>query len=197
MQQLRNGRALVIDLELTCWAEGVPPPGQRREILEIGLVEIDTQDLVIRREGSWLVRPVASAVTPYCTELTGITAEEVAKEGRPLDEVLRSVANEFGPARKSLLAWGDDWHAIDEDCRALGCENPFPRDASLNIGRVGSLLWSGSARMGLDEARNALGLDDVPGRHRALADARAAAQVVLEMSRLARAFAHRPAAPMP
>lgn len=186
MLQLRNGKALLIDLEMTCWEGGVVPPGMRREVLEIGLVEIDTKEMVIAREGSWLVRPIASEVTPYCSALTGITPEEVARDGRPLREVLRTIANEFGPARKSLLAWGDDWSPIEIDCRHQDCQNPFPRDAFLNVGHVASLLWSGSGRLGLDDARVALGKPDVPGRHRALPDARATAEVVIEMSRLVR-----------
>ena len=190
MLELRNGRVLVIDLELTCWEGDAVPPGQRREIVEIGLVEIDMKDLAIRRESSWLVRPMASSVTPYCTSLTGITPEEVASGGRRLGEVLRSIANEFGPTRKPLLAWGDDWHAIDEDCRAAGCANPFPQEAFLNIGRVGSLLWSGNARLGLDEARVTLDLPEIQGRHRALPDARATADLVIAMARLVRGYGY-------
>lgn len=185
MSNLRTGRALFIDVEMACW-DGPNPAGMRNEIIEFGLVEVDTQKLVVLREGQYLVQPVAAEISAYCTTLTGISAEEVSRDGRPLGEVVRTMARHFGPARKPLLAWGDDWRCVQQDCEEVGCENPFPREAFTNIGHVGSLLWSGAGRLGLDAARSLLGLEPPNGRHRALVDARATAHLYIAFATMAR-----------
>lgn len=184
--QLRTGRVLFIDVEMTCWEDGLPPLGMRREIIEFGLVEVDVKDLRVLREGSWLVRPKNSEVSAHCTSITGIDAAMLSKDGRPLQEVLRTIAKEFGPARKPLLAWGDDWTCIEADCQASNCENPFPRDAFLDMGRMGTLLWGGEGRLGLDAARAGFDLAEPPSRHRALPDARATAELYMEMASMIR-----------
>jgi len=196
MSVLRTGRALFIDVEMTCW-KGEIPPGQRREIIEFGLVEVDTAELVILREATYLVRPRVSEVSEYCTALTGITPQEVKRDGRPLEEVLRTMAKDFGPARKPLLAWGNDWVCLQEDCEAAGCVNPFPREAFTDIGRVGTLLWGSGGRLGLDKARAILGLESPDGRHRALIDARATAELYMSMATMVRAYAVTPERNMP
>lgn len=183
---LRTGRVLFIDVEMTCWESGLPPPGMCREVIELGLVEVDAKDLRVLREGAWLVRPQRSEVSEYCTTITGLDASTLAKQGRTLQEVLRSIAKEFGPARKPLLAWGDDWNCIEADCIAARCENPFPRDAFLDLGRMGTLLWGGDGRLGLDAARASFDLPEPDGRHRALPDARATAELYIGMARMMR-----------
>ncbi len=66
----------VVDVEATCWQDG-PPDGQVSEIIEIGLTTVDLS--LGQRIGRHriLVRPQRSAVSAFCTELTGLTQAEV------------------------------------------------------------------------------------------------------------------------
>src|ERR1700722_19196908 len=99
-------RSLYIDVEQTCWA-GPPPPGMRQEIIEIGIVEMDLQTLEITRESAHFVRPRRWEISDRCTELTGITRDDI-KDARPFSEVIATVTREFSPARTLSCAWGND-----------------------------------------------------------------------------------------
>ena len=70
-------RLLCVDVEMTCW-EGEPPAGEVPEMIAIGIVDLRTDDLEIRREQSFLIRPQFSVISPFCSTLTGITPKEAA-----------------------------------------------------------------------------------------------------------------------
>lgn len=194
MQAFKTSRALVLDVEATCWEGGIPPAGMRSEIIEIGIVEIDLDAFAVSREASYLVRPSASEISAYCSELTGITPERMKAGGRPFKEVLRTLAGHFGPARKCLLAWGDDWSDIESACRDLGEENPFPRDGFVNLGLMATLLAGAGRRLGLYEAMDALGVEATGRRHSGLDDARNAGKFFLSVAEQSRPLLSRPAA---
>lgn len=176
--RFRTDVALSIDIEMTCW-EGEPPEGMRPEIIQIGLVEVDFENLRLGREARLYVRPYRSTVSPYCTRLTGITPDILKRDGRPLGEVLRTIAKDWGPRHKSLLSWGSDWHAIEAECREVKCGNPFPSDGAVNIGQIFTLLHGARYRLGLYAALQAAGIEPVGSRHDGLDDARNAGLLAL------------------
>jgi len=171
MNNLRNDRFLCFDLELTCWS-GAPPAGQRPEIIEIGIVEVASADFSILREERYLVRPRFSTASDFCAGLTGLTQGDLEGDGRPLPEVVRTLAKKFGPAHKRLVLWGDDWSAIERDCAALSVANPFPRDAVFDLGALMALTRARSARMSLTDALAEFGLAFEGRQHSAVDDAR-------------------------
>lgn len=187
MKKHRTDRILAIDTEWTCW-EGEPPPGMRPELIELGIVEADPSTFEIVRERSFLVRPLHSRVSPFCEQLTGISEDLLRSEGRPLHEVLRTVAKEFGPSRKAVVAWGDDWGGIDGECRAAGLVNPFPRELALNFGLIYAIAAGCSERPGLEQAVEAEGLGFDGRPHRAVPDASATMRVFLAFSARQRAL---------
>lgn len=70
----------VIDLECTCWEYQYEiPSNEVQEIIEVGIAIIDIADKSITKE-SFLVKPQFSRVTKFCTELTGLTFAELAKQ---------------------------------------------------------------------------------------------------------------------
>ena len=174
--RLRTDVALVLDVEETCW-EGDPPVGMAPEIIEIGVAELDLRELVVLREASLLVRPVRSVVSDSCTRLTGHTADDLRRKGRPIAEVLRTFSKNFGPSKKVLMSWGDDWKELARDAELAGVTNPFPREAFQNIGQMFTLLSGSKTRLGLTAALEAaeLGFDGVP--HRGVDDARNTARL--------------------
>jgi len=154
----------------------------RREIIEFGLVEWDPGERRIVREGRWLVRPRESVVGTYCTALTGITHDEARAQGRPLGEVVRTIAKAFGTLGKPSLAWGDDWEGIERECARVGAPNPFRREGFVNAGLVYGLMAGTETRPGLAAAAEALGVGRTGRAHSALDDARDALLVFEAMS---------------
>ncbi|MGY3581906.1 inhibitor of KinA sporulation pathway (predicted exonuclease) [Bradyrhizobium sp. USDA 4341] len=180
--RLRTDVALVLDVEETCW-DGPPPPGMSPEIIEIGVAELDVRELVILREASFLVRPMRSEVSAYCTALTGHTAESLRLVGRPIAEVLRTFSKNFGPSKKVLMSWGDDWKELARDAELAGVANPFPREAFQNIGQMLTLMSGSRTRLGLAAALEAAGLSFDGVRHRGVDDARNTAKLYAHYAR--------------
>jgi inhibitor of KinA sporulation pathway (predicted exonuclease) len=82
----------VVDVEATCW-DGRPPEGQTNEIIEIGLTVVDLEAVKRVAKHRILVRPARSAVSGFCTELTGLTQAEV-DGGVSFAEACRTLAKE-------------------------------------------------------------------------------------------------------
>jgi inhibitor of KinA sporulation pathway (predicted exonuclease) len=152
----------------------------RSEIIEIGIVEADTSSSEITRERSFLVRPAVSEISPFCTDLTGITPAAVRREGRPLDEILRTIGNEYGLA-KTVVTWGNDAGGIDRCCKEAGITNPFEATRFINVGQLLSLMIGEDRRVGLYEALHMLGVDETGRRHSGLDDARNTMLAYLEI----------------
>ncbi|MFD2474042.1 exonuclease domain-containing protein [Amycolatopsis silviterrae] len=114
----------VVDVEATCW-EKQPPPGQVSEIIEIGLTVVDLRAGERVAKHRILVRPARSEVSPFCTELTGLTPAEVAG-GLPFREACRTLAVRHRTAELSWASWGDyDRNQFTRQCRHTGTEYPF------------------------------------------------------------------------
>lgn len=127
----------VVDIEATCW-DGQPPPGAVSEIIEIGLTVVDLRaadGVSPARTGSRargrvarhriLVRPARSAVSAFCTELTGLTQAEV-DTGLSFAEACRLLASEHAAGIRPWASWGDyDRNQFTRQCRATGVRYPF------------------------------------------------------------------------
>jgi inhibitor of KinA sporulation pathway (predicted exonuclease) len=167
---IRTDKTLCLDLELTCWEGGTPPPGMVSEIIQVGIVEVDNRKLEISRKGMYYVKPVTSTVSEYCTALTGITQRTVDKQGRPFESVLRTIQKIFGPSNKMCLAWGNDdlaiadareWEPIASPFNFVDLAHQFTRDMGLEkTPSLQAALWimgkafSGRAHDALIDAEN-------------------------------------------
>ncbi|WP_461031486.1 3'-5' exonuclease [Streptomyces mayteni] len=114
----------VVDVEATCWS-GEPPAGQVSEIIEIGLTVVDLAARERLGRHRILVRPARSRVSPFCTELTGLTQAEV-DGGVSFAEACRLLAVEHEAGRRPWASWGDyDRNQFTRQCRAAGVPYPF------------------------------------------------------------------------
>lgn len=154
---VRDDRILFIDNELTCW-KGPPPEGESAEIIEIGVAELDVKTLEVTRSHSFLVRPVFSRVSDYCTELTGISVADLRRHGRPLSEVFAKIAKDFGSRSKQWQAWGADRRAIDRDAERKNLASPFSA-AFVDMGLDFKLALGSSQSIGLTDAMAMVGLE--------------------------------------
>jgi inhibitor of KinA sporulation pathway (predicted exonuclease) len=156
----------VIDVEATCW-DGQPPPGAVHEIIEIGLTVVDLSAGRRVSKHRVLVRPVRSAVSEFCTELTGLTQAEV-QQGVTFAEACRILVAEYGAGERPWASWGDyDRLQFDRQCQADGPAYPFGRPAErghTNAKAVFTEAYGLRRRPGMDQALQIAGLP-LEGRH--------------------------------
>jgi inhibitor of KinA sporulation pathway (predicted exonuclease) len=146
----------------------------QQEIIEIGIVEMDLLTLNITEEASYFVRPRRWEISPKCTELTGITTEDIRK-AKPLDEVLATLTKKFRPATKPCCTWGDDVTVISRTCTSLGFISPFRRPIDLSKVFQGAFVTKDQLSLGRAIQMLEMEFDGVP--HGALPDARNTARL--------------------
>jgi inhibitor of KinA sporulation pathway (predicted exonuclease) len=114
----------VIDVEATCW-EGPPPPGQVHEIIEIGLTVVDLTAGKRAGRHRILVRPERSAVSGFCTALTGLTQSQV-DSGVSFAAACKALAAQYDAGSRTWASWGDyDRKQFAAQCLDTAIEYPF------------------------------------------------------------------------
>lgn len=162
-------KILVIDLEATCW-RGEPPPGEESEIIEIGLCVLDVATGQREDQASILVRPVLSSVSDYCTELTTLTQEAVAK-GVSLREACRILETRYHTKERLWASYGDyDRKKLKAECESHGIDYPFG-PSHLNVKALLSVAYHLKKEPPLDKALHLLGFPLEGTHHRGDDDA--------------------------
>jgi len=180
MKPVRADSLLVFDLEVTCW-EGAPPQGKSPEIIEIGMVEVDAHELAITREASFLVRPSHLDLSDFCQKLTGITPAQLKAHGRPLEEVLNTLARKWGARNKLWTAWGRDDLQLVAETASRGIDLPI--GAFVDFELMFRVLIDGNLRIGLSDALQHFEISFDGRPHSGLDDARNTAQLAIEAIR--------------
>ncbi|MET8923884.1 exonuclease domain-containing protein [[Kitasatospora] papulosa] len=182
---MRHGPSLlnVMDVEATCW-DGRPPPGSVNEIIEIGLTVVDLSAGRRSSRHRVLVRPVRSAVSGFCTELTGLTQAEVDR-GVTFAEACRILVEEFGAGERPWASWGDyDRRQFARQSRADGVAYPFglPTERThTNAKAVFAESYGLRRKPGMDQALRIAGLPLEGRHHRGEDDAWNIAALVLDL----------------
>jgi inhibitor of KinA sporulation pathway (predicted exonuclease) len=165
----RLDEIVVIDLEATCW-RGPPPPGQVKEIIEIGVCVLETATLSRRGKASLLCRPSRSQVSPFCTELTTLTPEMVAG-GVPFAEACADLAARLGTPERTFASWGDfDRRLLEEQCAREGVKYPLS-PTHLNVKNLFALVHGLPEEIGMMQALRAAGVPHEGTHHRGHDDA--------------------------
>jgi inhibitor of KinA sporulation pathway (predicted exonuclease) len=162
-------RILVVDVEATCW-DGPVPEGQANDIIEIGIAVLDvaTAERIDRR--GILVRPERSSVSPFCTELTTLTQEDVAS-GISFAEACAVLRTEYGAHERVWASWGEyDRQQFERQCAALGVPYPFGT-RHLNVKTLYSLARALPRELGMAGALADAGLPLEGTHHRGVDDA--------------------------
>ncbi|WP_256105193.1 3'-5' exonuclease [Streptomyces sp. ODS05-4] len=170
----------VVDVEATCWP-GQPPPGAVSEIIEIGLTVVDLAAGERRARHRILVRPQRSAVSAFCTELTGLTPAEVAR-GTSFAEACRLLAAEHRAGERPWASWGDyDRRQFTRQCAATPAPYPFGRRHT-NAKAVFTEAYGLRRRPGMAQALELAGLPLEGRHHRGEDDAWNIAALVLDLA---------------
>lgn len=175
-----TGLLNVVDVEATCW-DGETPPGAVSEIIEIGLTVVDLASSERRARHRVLVRPARSTVSEFCTELTGLTQDEV-DTGVSFAEACRLLATEHEAGVRAWASWGDyDRKQFLTQCEATRTTYPFGQ-CHTNAKLVFSEAYSLKRRQGMAAALRIAGLPLEGRHHRGEDDAWNIAALVLDIA---------------
>jgi inhibitor of KinA sporulation pathway (predicted exonuclease) len=176
--RISNDYYLIVDLEATCSDIGAVPRHEM-EIIEIGAVMQSSRTFEIESEFQTFVRPVRHPeLTEFCTELTGITQDDVANA--PLFREALDAMKQWMYAFEDALfcSWGDyDRNQFMRDCEYHRIDYPF-RSGHLNLKAEFSRTLGRRKKLGIAEAVRHLGLKFEGSHHRGLDDARNIARIV-------------------
>jgi len=181
-EAITKGEIVIYDTEWTSW-EGYYEsrwtlPGKNREIIQIGGVKLDAED-DFRELAAFqvLIKPQKHPVlSDYIIELTGITQEQVDREGVSFDDALLAFVNFAEGGR--LCSFGTDHIAVRENC--VLHEKPAPKIFDVEVNLREYLLKRGIIKEDWfsSDLPSRLGLDLQPSAHDALNDARAIASAL-------------------
>ncbi|WP_186785249.1 3'-5' exonuclease [Streptomyces misionensis] len=173
----------VIDVEATCW-DGQPPPGSVHEIIEISLTVVDVSARRRVSRHRVLVRPARSAVSDFCTRLTGLTQAEVER-GVTFAEACRTLVCAYEAGERPWTSWGEyDRRQFTRQCQADGVACPFGYPAQrthTDAKAVFSAAHGLRRKPGMDQALRIAGLPLEGRHHRGEDDAWNIAALVLDL----------------
>ena len=155
---------VVVDLEATCWRNPAErPSGEQQEIIEIGVCLLDT-DGKRSAPASFLIRPTLSAVSSFCTELTGHTEEWLDVCGLSFSAACRHIEEDFAAPGRVWASYGNfDRVLLQQQCDEMGVSYPFG-PTHLNIKALLALHERWAKEMGLARACKRLN-HPLEGRH--------------------------------
>ena len=174
-------KILLIDLEATC--DEPKPASFESEIIEIGVAVLDTKKLEIVDSDYTFVTTYKSWVTPFCTKLTTITAEDltVANGARPFGDAINWMRKRFGTKNKVWGSWGDyDRDMFFRQCKSFHIDYPFG-PGHINVKTQMALLEGLNRGIGAKEAVEYYGLTWEGTHHRAIVDAKNIGRVMIEL----------------
>lgn len=173
--------ANVLDTERTCYPDGVFPAGESQEIIEFGITVVDLAAREIVGSHSIAVVPAFSRISPYCTELTGWTLDELMARGVDFKQACARIVDEFDGLNRLVVVDSDsDLPAVQRHCLMAGVAMPFGT-AVQNVSTIFSLLTDRRKNVGNQKLLRLLGVEPEPVRHRADSDSRGTARAFLKL----------------
>jgi len=167
---------------MTCgYPEDTEPKVKTAEVIEFGIVEVNTRDLVVTRKESILVKPRYGHITPYCTELTGIT-QEMVDDGISFEKACKRIRNSYGSKSRAWYAWGDDARQVDAECAAKKCASPFGQK-HVDLALLYCHLLGTKQKRGLYRALGERDIEASGEAHRAVDDAMNTALIWIDLAK--------------
>ncbi len=172
MSRSHLDRVFVIDIEATCWQDG-EQGDKPNEIIEIGICQLNMATMAIEKPMSIGVKPRWTAVSEFCTELTGWTQEKV-NHGMDISDAIPYVQDQYGFKsrdiwfscgqydRQKLAPYGGG--SIGELYGIQGAANPFVKMQHMNVKTLFALKHLLRKEMGMDRMLKHIG-EILEGRH--------------------------------
>ena len=163
-------RFVIFDLEATCWEGNTM--GREQEIIEIGAVLTDhfgTSHATFQR----FVRPLVNpSLSHYCTDLTGITQDEV-NSAATFDHVIHAFQEwiDIYDGQYTLCSWGDkDLDLLMADCSRNRLDTDW-LDPYIDLKKQYHEINGIQRKRGLKRTLKAESMEFEGAHHRALDDA--------------------------
>ena len=175
VKKIKKMRYVIVDLEATCWQKKSHP--ERKEIIEIGAVMMESEKWSIIGEFSEFVRPINEPVlSDFFTELTSIKQQDVDY----VDEfgiVFGRFLDWIGNEPFYLCSWGKyDYRQFKIDCEMHGITFPKTFERHINLKKDFSVL-KGVPPCGMKKALYILEMPLKGTHHRGIDDARNIAKI--------------------
>lgn len=157
----------VVDIESTCWENQLP--GQRSEIIQIGICQYDShRDTISKPVSIYVVPQYSDELSDFCVNLTGLTMELLLESGVLREDAFSRLKEEFKSQTRPWVSWGAyDRRKFTEEAAWDGEKSPMC-EQHLNLKVMYSVLSRGKP-LGMDKAMANLGMN-LEGRHHDGAD---------------------------
>lgn len=176
-QKYSDNCILVVDVESTCQEnkDGQPQETFVSEIIEVGYAVLDYKTNEIKEDGSIIVKPIQSVVTPYCTNLTSLT-QEIVDRGISFQEACETLQRDLISGGRLWGSFGNyDVEMFRKECERKNVKYPFtPQHANI---KSFCTLMNGEVN-GLGRALSKIGLNFEGRHHSGKDDARNAARIL-------------------
>lgn len=172
---------LAVDIEATCdntkgWNRHNKP-----EIIEIGIVEIEASNFRIMPRDRFLVKPVKTKVTDYCTMLTGLTQEELDQDGLDFPTVCQRIKSKLNAEKKTWISFGNwDKKIFRRTCFENNIEFPFG-DQYYDVQHFTQTLLHLRNQRSLPETLKLFGMEFEGTPHSGVDDAKNAARIFVRL----------------
>ncbi|CAM1340009.1 exonuclease domain-containing protein [Tenacibaculum amylolyticum] len=125
-----------------------------------------------------MVQPERSKVSPFCTELTTITQEQLNTEGISFEEACTKLREEYNAKEYAWASYGAyDLKMIKNQCKIRGVEYPLSQE-HINVKELFSKVKGISKRVGMKGALHMLNIPLEGTHHRGVDDAKNIAKVL-------------------
>ncbi|KAI9089640.1 ribonuclease H-like domain-containing protein, partial [Phlyctochytrium arcticum] len=204
---------IAMDLEATCDENHADPsaiqvPRDKGEIIELSYAVVSVPERRIVHQRQNFVRPEETVVTPFCTQLTGITPETVANAGtlrEAVDDLLSFV--QTNPQSTFCFMAHGEWdfrYQLPRECQEKGIPLPSLFTSFFDITKEVQRMMSLSAgftrptnRASLLSLCKMMGLQHEGRLHNGLDDAVTVARLaIVLLQRVHTHFAEKPDAPL-
>ena len=179
---MKLNKLFVFDLEGTCWEpKDSQPSNEHSEIIEIGFAIISTKTFEIIVNDTILIKPVRSSITPFCTELTTLTAEQLEKDGITFPQACEKLKKEYKTHNLTSVSFGDyDKTMMQSSCEYFKCDYPLGK-RHINIKNIFSVFEGLTRELGQSKVLNHLKIEETGTKHRGIDDALNLAKITIEM----------------
>lgn len=176
----------IIDLEATCWEDKIANnQKEKSDIIEIGICQLDIRIPKIIKSGSIIVKPTASEVTEYCTNLTTLTPKFIEENGKTFKEACSIIQQYYKTKSLPWVSFGNyDREQFIKQCLREQIEYPLSRN-HLNLKTLLDVLFL-EKRSGLSSTLNMFKMKFEGTHHRGVDDAINIANIIIKIINLNR-----------
>ena len=169
----------VIDLEATCFK---PWTDQTQDVIEIGITTINTTTHTSTTTHSILVHPTHSTITPFCTQLTTITPQQVADSGVTFRQAMAVLEERFHLSERLFASYGAfDVRLLKRQVAREGLEGVRWPVSFVNVKKLVAVSYRLKKECGMKAALNVCKLQHVGVHHRGDDDSRNIAAILLHL----------------